>query len=367
VHYQPIVELGRAGVVGVEALVRWNHPERGFIPPMKFIPLAEESGLIGAVGNFVLERAAHQVATWNRERTAHAPLSVSVNLSVRQLESADLVDIVRDVLTTSGLAPHLLCLEITETALLADAEASRVALERLKELGIRLAVDDFGTGYASLRYLRQFPVDLLKIDRSFVSGLGESSADSAIVGGVLGLARALGLEAVAEGVETEGQADELSLLGCRQAQGYHWAKPMAPEELAQWLDGFWASHSVPRREVKQVLLVDADADVRRVLRVALELHGCEVVAEARDTDEAIALARKHEPDLIVLDPVVTGLDGAGALQRLQEAAPGSRVAILSGSGPGTVDPRVLLGAAAHFEKDADLIRLAEQLLHVIPA
>jgi diguanylate cyclase (GGDEF)-like protein len=236
IYYQPVVELPGGGVNGVEALVRWMHPRRGIIPPSEFIGLAEESGLILSIGALVLTEACRQVAAWNGAHRGTAPLTVSVNLSAHQLIFPGLRDLVAHALTDSALDPKLLCLEITETVLMEDAGSSRTALDSLKALGVQLAVDDFGTGYSSLLYLRRFPVDILKVDRSFVSGLGQSPADTAIVAGVVGLAHALGLVAVAEGVETAEQAARLAALGCNLAQGYLWSRPLPVERLWRWLD-----------------------------------------------------------------------------------------------------------------------------------
>jgi diguanylate cyclase (GGDEF)-like protein len=236
VHFQPVVDLHGERVVGVEALVRWQHPERGLVPPLEFIPVAEDTGLIVPLGAFVLNEACRTMAAWNRAHPDRPDLNVAVNLSARQLASPGLRDVVAGALVESGLAPDLLCLEITESVLMEDADASREQLQSLKELGVTLGVDDFGTGYSSLLYLRRFPVDVLKIDRSFVSGLGTSAEDSAIVAGVVQLAHALGLRSVAEGVEEPFQVQELGGLGCDLAQGFYWSPAMEPAKLAQWLE-----------------------------------------------------------------------------------------------------------------------------------
>jgi diguanylate cyclase (GGDEF)-like protein len=251
IHYQPVVELPGGDVNGVEALVRWMHPRRGMVPPSEFIGLAEESGLILPIGALVLSGACRQVAAWNDAHRGRAPLTVSVNLSAHQLIFPGLRDVVARALVDSALDPNLLCLEITETVLMEDAGSSRAVLDSLKALGVRLAVDDFGTGYSSLLYLRRFPVDILKVDRSFVSGLGQSPADTAIVAGVVGLAHALGLVAVAEGVETAEQADRLAGLGCNLAQGYRWSRPLPVEGLWQWLDDAALGRAGPRTESRR--------------------------------------------------------------------------------------------------------------------
>jgi EAL domain-containing protein (putative c-di-GMP-specific phosphodiesterase class I) len=202
--------------------------------PGEFIPVAEESGLILALGAHVLDTACVDASAWNATNPQQ-PLTVAVNLSVHQLGTG-VEEVVRAALARSGLEPGRLCLELTESALAEDADAVGVSLRALKQLGVRLSVDDFGTGYSSLLYLRSYPIDALKIDRSFVGGMEESEADAAIVEGVIRLAHALGLEAVAEGVETAGQRARLQALGCELGQGYLWARPMAVEALSSWLE-----------------------------------------------------------------------------------------------------------------------------------
>jgi diguanylate cyclase (GGDEF)-like protein len=231
VHYQPVVDLPSQQLAGVEALVRWEHPDRGLLGPDQFIDVAEDTGLIVPLGAWVLREAVRQARTW-QQRPGLSGLQVSVNLSARQITQVDLVDLVADVLDRSGLAPGTLCLEMTESVLMGDAPAAAKILASLKELGVGLSVDDFGTGYSSLSYLKRFPVDELKIDRSFVSGLGEDPEDSAIVRAVVRLATALNLTAVAEGVETTLQLDRLIDLGCARAQGYLFARPGTATDLA---------------------------------------------------------------------------------------------------------------------------------------
>ncbi len=224
VHYQPEIDLTSGAIVGAEALVRWQRTPDDLVPPGEFIPLAEESGLIEVIGDWVLGEAVHQAARWARERPG-AALTVWVNLAARQFAQAGLVDAVREHLRGAGLAAEHLGLEITESALLEDSEGVVRRLQELKALGVRIAVDDFGTGYSSLNYLKRLPVDAVKIDRSFVAGLGTNADDSAIVGAIVGMARALRLTSIAEGVETEEQLAELRALGCDSAQGYLFATP----------------------------------------------------------------------------------------------------------------------------------------------
>ncbi|MEA2430645.1 MAG: hypothetical protein QOI19_1118 [Thermoleophilaceae bacterium] len=229
--YQPIVSPRSGEIVGFEALVRWQHPDRGVVSPVDFIPVAEQSGLIVPLGNAVLERACVEAARWNAERGEREPLRMAVNFSPRQLSHPRAVETVVETLERTGLAPDLLCVEITESALVEDAASTLSTLNQLKEIGVRLALDDFGTGYSSLTYVRRFPIDTLKIDRSFIDGIVGSTEDEAIVTAVLSMGRALGVHVVAEGVETEEQAARLRTLGCKLAQGYLFSRPVAPDAV----------------------------------------------------------------------------------------------------------------------------------------
>ncbi len=229
-YYQPIVDLGSMQTVGCESLVRWNHPERGVVGPIEFVPIAEETGLIYEIGSLVLEDSCRQAAAWRRN-SGNTQLRISVNLSARQMSQPNLVESVRSVLAQSGLEPSALCLEITESVLMNDAEAALVVLNNLRALGVRIAVDDFGTGYSSLSYLKRFPVDTLKIDRSFVSGLGSDEDDNAIVAATISLAHSLGLTVVAEGVETQTQLQVLRDMKCDFAQGYWFPRPVPAEDF----------------------------------------------------------------------------------------------------------------------------------------
>jgi diguanylate cyclase (GGDEF)-like protein/PAS domain S-box-containing protein len=236
VLYQPKYELQSERIVGLEALVRWEHPERGLVPPAQFIPMAEETGLIVPIGRWVLEAACRQAMAWQEAHPQQGPLAVAVNLSMRQFRHPRLAEEVAEVLEQTGLPPHLLELEITESAVMEDAEATVSTLERLKALGVQLAIDDFGTGYSSLGYLRRFPVEVLKIDRAFVRDLSEAGGDQAIVGAVMGLARALGLRVVAEGIETVEQLERLRAMGCDMGQGYYFSRPMPASAISALLE-----------------------------------------------------------------------------------------------------------------------------------
>jgi diguanylate cyclase (GGDEF)-like protein/PAS domain S-box-containing protein len=236
VHYQPIVTLADGRVRGHEALVRWAHPTRGLLAPDQFISIAEETGLIVALGAWVLRESCQQAKRFQARDPSWSHLTVSVNLSGGQLNQPDLVELVASALRDADLSPEDLQLEMTESILMDDASTTITILERLKGLGIRLGIDDFGTGYSSLSYLRRFPVDVLKIDKSFVSGLGQDPQDSAIVAAVVSLADTLGLTTIAEGVETSLQRDCLVGLGCSLAQGYLFARPVPAEDREAELD-----------------------------------------------------------------------------------------------------------------------------------
>lgn len=226
VHYQPTIDLGDDSVTGFEALVRWNHPTRGLLAPGEFVPLAEETGQITEIDTVVLREATRQLAEWQRLDPSLAGLGMSVNLSARQFTDPDLVETVAAALGDAGVAPQTLWLEITESVVMDETNATLDILRSLRRLGTRLMVDDFGTGYSSLVYLKRFPVDALKIDRDFVDGLGVDVEDDAIVRAVIGLADALGLLVVAEGVETTRQLDQLRRLRCAMAQGFLFARPL---------------------------------------------------------------------------------------------------------------------------------------------
>ena len=228
-HYQPVVALADGRPVAAEALVRWQHPTRGLVPPGEFIPVAEQSGLVVALGDWMLGESCRQALLWRDD------LRVSVNVSGRQIAEGSLVASVARALLESGLAPDRLQLELTETVLMDNIDGHVDLMCALKELGVSLALDDFGKGYSSLSYLHRFPIDRIKIDRAFVGGLPDSRADLAIVSAVLSFARALDMEVVAEGVETQAHVDALCGLGCEYAQGFFFHRPAAPEQLTELL------------------------------------------------------------------------------------------------------------------------------------
>ena len=233
VYYQPIIDLATGAITGLEALVRWRSPSAGLVSPAEFIPIAEESGLILPLGDWVLREACAQAQTWNQGR--RVPLRLAVNLSARQFRQPGLAAKIKQVLEDTGLAPPHLELEITESIFLQDTDVTHRTLLELKTLGVRLSIDDFGTGFSSLNYLKRFPLDTLKIDQSFVAGLGTDPDDAAIVTAVLAMAAALKLGVIAEGVEQEAHRSFLQEHGCREAQGYLFSRPLPSEEMTRVL------------------------------------------------------------------------------------------------------------------------------------
>ena len=225
-HYQPIVDLSDGGIVGFEGLVRWRHAERGgLVPPGMFISISEETGLIVQIGRWVLREAVRQLKSWIDVHPGASELVVSVNVSAREFDQADLADRVLATLDEVGLAPRQLKLEVTETAIMGNPELAAATLRRLKEHGVKLALDDFGTGYSSLGYLHQMPFDDIKIDRSFVNKIQEGGQTPVIVNAIVSLAASLGMDCVAEGIETDEQWRVLKLLGCRFGQGWYFGRP----------------------------------------------------------------------------------------------------------------------------------------------
>ncbi|WP_426997647.1 putative bifunctional diguanylate cyclase/phosphodiesterase [Pseudarthrobacter sp. N5] len=233
--YQPVVELATGRSDGVEALVRWNHPVRGLIMPDEFIPVAEDAGLISELGGWVLRTAVEQLRRWRADGVAGENFSMRINISPADLQRLEFIEDVRDTLQNAGITPSLLVLEITEGAIVAGDELDRYSLNSLRQLGVGLEIDDFGTGYSSISYLRQLPVDKVKVDRSLLTDLGSDPSQPALIAAILQLIRACGLEAVWEGVETAEQAEHLRSIGCISAQGYYFSKPLPAAEMTELL------------------------------------------------------------------------------------------------------------------------------------
>ena len=234
-YYQPEVELATRKIVGLEALIRWRHPERGLIPPMDFIPAAEETGMILPIGDWGLSEACSQIQQWNRSDPTFGSLRVCVNLSARQFSREGLADHVEALLMRSGVSSRQLGLEMTESCLIPDKHTALDVLDSLRRLGVSLLMDDFGTGYSSLNHLHSFPFDVLKIDRSFVSRMTHGKQPLQIVRTIIELARVLGMDVVAEGIETDTQHRLLRDMGCRLGQGFLYARPMSSEAVTRLL------------------------------------------------------------------------------------------------------------------------------------
>lgn len=327
--YQPKVSLVTGRITGVEALLRWQHPTRGTVPPLELIALAEETGCIVAIGAWVLDEACRQAASWQHSLPSRPDLVVSVNVSARQFGSG-LAKVVTDALSKSALEPSRLCLEVTETMVMEDVASAIETLRLLAGLGILLSIDDFGTGYSSLAYLKRFPLHELKIDKCFVDGLGKNADDTAIVAAIMGMAQALDLSVVAEGVESAEQLAQLLTLGCDEAQGYYFARPVAPEAVRKLLvreaEASWTgtalAHSAldpgdsPALRSDSVLVVDDSADVRQLARMSLAAAGF-AVHEAVDGRAALAAARRLRPDCVVLDVSMPGIDGFAVCEALR--------------------------------------------------
>ncbi len=242
-HYQAKVQLDTDSITGVEALLRWNNPELGAVSPVQFIPVAEETGLIVPIGRWVLRTACMQNAQWGREGLP--PVQVCVNLSLRQLEHTGLIEDIQAVLAESGLPPHLLELELTESMIMHNTERAVRILMDIKALGVRLAIDDFGTGYSSLAQLKRFPIDTLKVDRSFIREVTRDAGDRAITEAIIAMGKTLSLTIVAEGVETPEQKAFLRERACDEMQGYYFSTPVRPDEFAALLRKQDSSRSQP--------------------------------------------------------------------------------------------------------------------------
>ncbi|MHB8329725.1 MAG: EAL domain-containing protein [Acidimicrobiales bacterium] len=327
VVYQPKILLATGQITGVEALLRWEHPERGTVSPLEFIPLAERSGQIVPIGAWVLEQACAQAAAWAEAFPSRPPVQVSVNVSARQFDT-DIVGAVVRALDAAQLGPGLLCVELTESIVMRDADAAVAVLENLKAVGVAISIDDFGTGYSSLSYLRRLPLDEIKVDKSFVDGLGADTECTAIVAAVIAMTHALDRVVVAEGVETAAQLQELTTLGCDYAQGYYFARPQTAEDLAALLvaeaERTWDGHQDERGDAdtrvayrnRRVVVADDTPTVLQLARLSLTTAGFEV-HEASTGREALALVAELAPECVILDVMMPDMDGFEACRVLR--------------------------------------------------
>jgi EAL domain-containing protein (putative c-di-GMP-specific phosphodiesterase class I)/CheY-like chemotaxis protein len=314
--FQPKVSLITDRIVGVEALLRWQHPTRGLVPPLDFIPFAEETGLIVPIGTWVLRQACVEAQTWRDPLGARLPVIVSVNVSGRQFEPG-LADVFGAVIADSGGDPAMLCFEVTETVVMQDPDLASSTLAEFKRRGSRISIDDFGTGYSSLTYLKRLPLNEVKIDRSFVDGLGRDPEATAIVAAITAMAHAMGLSVVAEGVEDADQLAVLRSLGCDEAQGFYLGRPQGASAIDLILRGQTSSsgtHEATSSFAKRLpgtgvaVVVDDAADVRMLARMSLAAAGFEV-HEADRGEQAVAVALRVKPDCVVLDVNMPGISG----------------------------------------------------------
>jgi EAL domain-containing protein (putative c-di-GMP-specific phosphodiesterase class I)/CheY-like chemotaxis protein len=329
-HFQPQLSLVSGEMVGAEALVRWQHPERGLIPPGDFIPLAEESGLIIAIGEWVLGEACRQARAW---QTAQLPaLRISVNLSARHFRVNDLPDTVAAALASSGLEARYLELELTESAMMQDAAKAVQIVDRLKRLGLRISLDDFGTGYSSLAYLSRFAIDCLKIDPSFVRDITSNPVNASIATAMIAMAHKLGKRVTAEGVETKAQMQFLRRHDCDEMQGFYFSRAVPAEELAELLRaGRRLSFDTDTAAEAQttLLLVDDEANILNALRRLFRREGYRILTAASGT-EALELLAVNPVQVIMSDQRMPGMSGVELLSKVKELYPETVRIVLSG-------------------------------------
>ncbi len=320
VFYQPQID-GRSGeVVGIEALLRWEHARLGIVKPARFIPLAEETGLIIPLAEWMLRTACAQNRTWQDQGLGQFP--IAVNVSARQLVRNDLERQIEEILGTTGLAPRFLELELTEGAVMRQPEDMQLRLRRVKEMGCCIAIDDFGTGYSSLSYLKHFPFDRLKIDQTFVRHITSNPDDAAITRTIIAMGHVLRLRVVAEGVESEAQLRYLQRLGCDEAQGFYFAQPLPPERMTEMLSAKrnWLPSPVSPDDRRLLLIVDDDAEVVGLLVRQLAADDLTVLT-AQSAAEAFDLLATHEIRVVISDQRMPGLTGVGFLSRVKELYP----------------------------------------------
>jgi diguanylate cyclase (GGDEF)-like protein len=354
-HYQPQVDLHSGQIIGMEALIRWNHPEMGVISPARFIGVAEDSGLIGEIGLWVLRTACAQNMQW--QRAGMQPVRIAVNLSARQMADRLLVVSVAAALEESGLPPSLLEIEITESSVMSDVDYSIEVLRGLKQLGVKLAIDDFGTGYSSLSYLKRFPIDVLKIDQSFVRDVESDPDSAAIVMSIISLAHSLRLQVIAEGVETAAQLAYLQRHDCDFIQGYYFCRPIPASEFEALM---FAAKSLALELAQEqshpetLLIVDDEALILEILRIELEQDGYQVLL-AQSTAEAFELLAARPIDVVICDQRMPGMDGIEFLSKIKSIYPDTvRVMLSAFSETKTIIEAINHGAIfSYFEKPCE--------------
>jgi diguanylate cyclase (GGDEF)-like protein/PAS domain S-box-containing protein len=328
-HYQPRVDMVSGLVVGAEALIRWQHPERGLVPPEEFITLAEETGLIVPIGAWVIDAICAQQAAWLKAGASMLP--IAANISSVQLDRSDVVQTVRDALARHSLFARHLHLELTESSVMKDPEAATDVLRRLRELGVGLALDDFGTGHSSLAYLKRFPFTRVKIDRTFISDITHSAEDAAIASAIITIAHRMGLKVVAEGVETQGQFNYLSMQGCDEMQGYYFSPAVSAEMFEDYLRGGRSIRLLPRanEERRTVLVVDDEPGIRTALTRMLRSDGYRVLTAAGG-DEGLHVLSLNAVQVIISDQRMPGMSGTEFLGKVKDLYPETMRIILSG-------------------------------------
>jgi diguanylate cyclase (GGDEF)-like protein/PAS domain S-box-containing protein len=330
VHYQPQVDLYSGHIIGMEALLRWQHPQRGLIPPGDFIPLAEDTGLILPIGEWVLRTACERVQSWVDQGLQ--PVRVAVNLSSRQFNQHDLAETVKRILRETRLDPQYLELELTERLIMQDAEHAIIILQELKALGVQFSIDDFGTGYSSLSYLKKFPIDRIKIDQSFVRNITSDPEDAAVSQAIISMSHSLNLKTVAEGVETLEQQEFLRARQCDEMQGFYFSRAVPEQEMEQMLrDGVKLTQTQPElpREERVLLLVDDDNHVLDALIHALHPDGYRIL-HTTDPKEALNLLATHHVGVIVSDQMMPEMNGIELLRKVRQLHPDTVRIMLTG-------------------------------------
>ncbi|HAV36001.1 MAG TPA: diguanylate cyclase [Massilia sp.] len=329
-HYQPKLELNTGRVSGVEALLRWNRPGHGLVYPAEFVPVLEETGMVVRVGEWIVDEACRQIAAWNGEGVRE--LRVAVNVSSRQFVEGDLEGVVRAAIERHGIEPGMLELELTESALMTNAERTIEVLKRLKALGIRIAIDDFGTGYSSLAYLKRFPIDKLKIDIAFVRDIVNNPDDAAIALAIISMAHSLHMQVIAEGVETRAQMAYLRRNRCDEIQGFHFSRALAPAQLAQLVRKNLAAPDMPAADdsnVQTILVVDDDVDTLSALHRLFRRDNYRVLT-ASSPSEAFELLALYRVQVVMCDQRMPVMSGTEFLSKVKEMYPDTMRIILSG-------------------------------------